>query len=59
MKHIEQIELFCVNASQSLAVWRKNGWIYEFDPRGWFQWYCRYYMDVDALMIIDRYKDGE
>ena len=20
----------------------KKGWIYEEDPRGWFQWYCRH-----------------
>ena len=35
---------FGVKASQSLSVWVKNGWIYKDDPRGWFQWYCRYYM---------------
>ncbi|MGB5218513.1 MAG: hypothetical protein WBN66_09445 [Smithella sp.] len=27
-----------------VSVWRKKGWIYHEDPRGWFQWYCRYYM---------------
>jgi len=21
----------------------KKGWIFELDPRGWFQWYARYY----------------
>ncbi len=35
---------FKVDASQPLAVWRAKGWIYHEDPRGWFQWYCRYYM---------------
>jgi len=34
---------FGVSASQPLSVWKKKGWIYENDPRGWFQWYCRYY----------------
>ena len=38
------LNYFGVNASQSLSMWRKKGWIYPDDPRGWFQWYCRYYM---------------
>lgn len=42
-KHDPKLNFFGVNASQSLKVWRKNGWIFEEDPRGWFQWYCRYY----------------
>ena len=39
-----RLNYFGVNASQSLAAWRRNGWIHRQDPRGWFQWYCRYYM---------------
>jgi hypothetical protein len=34
---------FGILASQSLSEWRRKGWICEEDPRGWFQWYCRYY----------------
>ncbi|MFA4996316.1 MAG: hypothetical protein WC536_04220 [Patescibacteria group bacterium] len=43
-KHDPRLNYFKVNASQPLAVWREKGWIYPGDPRGWFQWYCRYYM---------------
>lgn len=42
--HDPMCNFFEVDASQPLAVWQKNGWIYKDDPRGWFQWYCRYYM---------------
>ncbi len=40
-----KINYFEVDASQPLSFWRKKGWINDkYDPRGWFEWYCRYFM---------------
>jgi hypothetical protein len=43
-KYDPNLNYFGIRASQSLTIWRKKGWIFEDDPRGWFQWYCRYTM---------------
>lgn len=39
----KELNYFKINASQPLSVWKEKGWIHPDDPRGWFQWYCRYY----------------
>ena len=43
-KKDSKLNYFKVSASQSLSVWRQKKWVSKDDPRGWFQWYCRYYM---------------
>ena len=38
------INKYKVKAGTSLNDWEKSGWITKYDPYGWFQWYCRFYM---------------
>ena len=66
------VNAFGVKSRQPLSVWRKNGWVpgtgkskqhpelsdahLNHDPRGWFQWYCRFWLgrripELDTVQI--------
>lgn len=49
------VNKYGVVSGSDQATWERKGWIDQRDPRGWFQWYCRFFegrrMDDDARQI--------
>ena len=35
---------FRIKAGQTQEQWESKGWIHPDDPRGWFEWYCKYFL---------------
>ena len=42
--YLTQVNHFKIKSGQSQKEWEDAGWIHKDDPRGWFEWYCKYFM---------------
>lgn len=40
----DDVNTYKVSCGQGLREWEASGWISSYDPYGWFQWYCRFYL---------------
>jgi hypothetical protein len=42
-RYTAAVNRYGVVAGSDQAAWERQGWMHQQDPRGWFQWYCRFY----------------
>lgn len=43
-KYLSKVNYFKIRSGQTQKEWEEKGWIHEDDPRGWFEWYCKYFL---------------
>ena len=41
--YLPEVNYFKVKSGQSQKEWEAKGWMHKDDPRGWFEWYCKFF----------------
>ena len=42
--YLKDVNFFKIRSGQTQEEWEEKGWIHKDDPRGWFEWYCKYHL---------------
>lgn len=42
--YLTNVNHFKIRSGQTQKQWEEKGWIHEDDPRGWFEWYCKFFL---------------
>jgi len=60
VKYSAKLNRFEIRSGMDYKYWKDMKWMRSQDPRGWFQWYCNYYLgrrSSDDERQIARWKD--